>query len=83
MGVFTLTPIIDPNYPKYMDGQGDRGYREFFGKKPHPAPKAGDPPGQLYNMENDVREMKNVYAQHPELVQRMKDTLKKIKGEAL
>jgi len=34
-------------------------------------------------MENDVREMKNVYAQHPELVQRMKDTLKKIKGEAL
>jgi len=64
---------------KFIDGQGDCGYREFTSKRPHPAPKPGDPPGQLYNLEKDLGETTNLYTQYPEIVQQLKQLLEKIK----
>ena len=66
---------------KLLDGQGDCGYREFFSKRPHPAPKPGDPPAQLYNLEEDLGETNNLYKQHPEIVHRLKVGLEKIKAD--
>ena len=34
-------------------------------------PRPGDPKGQLYNLANDLGETKNLYAQEPEIVERM------------
>lgn len=66
---------------KLMLGQGDCGYREFFGKKPHPAPKPGDPPAQLYDVAADPAEKHNLYAKHPEIVHQLMLTLQKIQAE--
>ncbi len=66
----------------YIDGQGDCGYREFFSGKPFPEPKAGDPPGQLYNLDEDLGESNNLYTQHPEIVERLKQKLEEIKAGA-
>ena len=66
---------------KLMPGPGDCGYREFFGKKPHPAPKPGDPPAQLYDVAADPGEKNNLYAKHPEIVHALWLTLQKIKDQ--
>ena len=66
---------------KLMPGPGDCGYREFFGKKPHPAPKPGDPPAQLYDVVADPGEQNNLYTKHPEIVHALWLTLRKIKSE--
>ncbi len=66
---------------KLMPGPGDCGYREFFGKKPHPAPKPGDPPAQLYDVVADPGEQNNLYTKHPEIVHALWLTLEKIKSE--
>jgi hypothetical protein len=68
---------------KLLDGQGDCGYREYFSKRPHPAPKPGDPPAQLYNLEEDLGERNNLYAQRPEIAARLKQTLEDIKNRGL
>jgi arylsulfatase A len=65
---------------KLIDGQGDCGYGEFGAGHPVPEPKPGDPPMQLYNLEEDLGENNNLYNQHPEIVQRLKQTLKEIKA---
>lgn len=65
---------------KLIDGQGDCGYAEFFSKRPMPTPEPGDPPGQLYNLEVDLGETNNLYEEHPEIVQRMKQKLEEIKS---
>ena len=66
---------------KLIDGQGDCGYAHFRSGKPMPEPKPGDPPAQLYNLEEDLGESNNLYDQHPELVRRLQDLLQKLKHE--
>jgi arylsulfatase A len=48
---------------KFIEGQGYRGYGEFREKKPVPAPEPGDPPDQLYNLDEDLGENNNLYNQ--------------------
>ncbi len=43
--------------------------------------KEGGPPGQLYNLESDPSETRNVYAEHPDVVQRLSELLKKVQGD--
>ena len=66
---------------KLIDGQGNCGYGEFRRKQPWPAPQPGDPPAQLYNMEEDLGEANNLYLKHPRIVHRLKTTLEKIKAD--
>ncbi|MAZ27053.1 MAG: arylsulfatase [Cytophagaceae bacterium] len=40
--------------------------------------KEGAPPGQLYNLEVDLTENKNLYDQHPEIVEKMKKRIDEI-----
>ena len=42
-------------------------------------PKAGEPIGQLYNLENDIHEDHNLYDQYPEKVKELTELLEKIK----
>jgi arylsulfatase A len=41
-------------------------------KPTHSGPKDGDPPYELYDMRTDLAETTNVYAQHPDVVERLK-----------
>jgi len=66
---------------KLIDGQGNCGYAHARSGQPMPEPKAGDPPAQLYNLEEDLGESNNLYAQHPEIVHRLKLRLEKIKAD--
>lgn len=66
---------------KLMVGQGNCGYGEFFRKRPMPTPKPGDPPAQLYNVEENIAETNNLYTQHPEIVHRLMAGLEKIKAD--
>ena len=66
---------------KLLDGQGDCGFREHKSKGPWPEPKPGDPPAQLYNLDEDLGEHDNLYRKHPEIVHRMKVGLEKIKAD--
>jgi len=58
---------------KLIDGQGSGGYQK---SKPQP----GDPPAQLYDLEKDLGETANLYSQYPDIVQRLKQLLEKIKA---
>ena len=42
--------------------------------------KEGGPPGQLYNIESDPSETRNVYAEHPDVVKRLSALLKSIQN---
>lgn len=66
---------------KLIDGQGNCGYQEFRRKQPWPKPQAGDPPAQLYNVEDDLGEANNLYFTHPDIVHRLKATLERIKAD--
>jgi arylsulfatase A len=44
-------------------------------------PKPGEPPFELYDMDNDHRETSNVYGQHPDIVARLKARITKIVTE--
>ncbi len=66
---------------KLIDGQGNCGYGEFRAKQPVPTPKPGDPPAQLYNLEEDLGEANNLYLKHPDIVHRLKVGLEKIKAD--
>ena len=68
---------------KLIEGQGNRGYGESRAKNPVPAPKPGDPPAQLYNLEEDLGEANNLYNEHPEIVQRLKKALEDIQSANL
>ena len=65
---------------KLIDGQGNCGYGEFQRGVPWPAPKPGDPPMQLYNLDEDLGEMHNLYNQYPEVVEKLKRKLEEIKN---
>jgi arylsulfatase A-like enzyme len=66
---------------KYIEGQGDRGFMEFFSGKPYPEPKPNDPPAQLYDLDEDLGESNNLYNQYPEIVKMMKEKLEEIKNK--
>ena len=58
---------------KLIDGQGGGGYRD--GKS-----KPGDQP-QLYNLDRDLGETTDLYAEHPEVAKRLRQLLHTIKTE--
>ena len=76
----TLAMSIRDGKWKYLDhkGSGGNNYDRAgdWGMKPY-ALKDTDPdaPGQLYNLETDPGETKNLYSQHPEIVERLKRQL--------
>lgn len=53
---------------KFLDGKGSGGFSRVK-KVP------GAPPGQLYDLEKDLGETKNLYRQHPEVVKKLKALL--------
>ena len=63
---------------KYFDGQ------TIFGQNPFAVEKesldADLPPGQLYNIEEDIRETNNLYNDQTEIVEMMKQKLEEIIG---
>ena len=59
---------------KLIDGQGP-GSNQWDG------PQAGDPPGQLYDIEADRHEDNNIYNDHPETVEKLKALLEKYKQQ--
>jgi len=62
---------------KLIDGLGSGGFSKPSRIKPGP----GEPPGQLYNLANDVGETKNLYAQEPAIVKRLLKKLAEIRNE--
>lgn len=59
---------------KYIDGQGP-GSQQWDG------PQAGDPPAQLYDLEADSHEDRNLYREQPEVAQRLKELLERYKEQ--
>ena len=43
--------------------------------------KADAPPGQLYNLDEDISQAKNIYREHPEQVEKLTALMKKIVGK--
>ena len=64
---------------KFIDGRGSFGYAHNREREKGPDP--GDPKGQLYDLEKDIGERNNLYKQHPEIVQRLRQLLQTIKDE--
>ena len=62
---------------KLIDGLGSGG----FSRPQRVKPRQGDPPGQLYNLADDIGETKNRYAQEPAIVQRLLKKLANIREE--
>jgi hypothetical protein len=56
-----------------IDGLGSGG----FTNPQKIEPKAGEPRGQLYNLASDLGQERNVYAQHPEIVRRLRGVLER------
>jgi hypothetical protein len=63
---------------KYFDGQSDGGIFAFSKRKPKLKPDM--PPGQLYNLDEDIGETNNLYNQYPEVVKMLKRKLEEIKN---
>ena len=61
---------------KLIDGRGP-GSRNYGEWKSAP----GDPPGQLYDIAADIGERNNVYADHPEVVAKLKALLERYKEQ--
>ena len=61
---------------KFIDGQGP-GSGNYGAWQPAP----DDPPGQLYDMTQDISEQRNLYNEQPEVVARLKDLLEKYKQQ--
>jgi arylsulfatase A-like enzyme len=60
---------------KLITGLGSGGFSQPRRIKPGP----GDPPGQLYNLADDLGETNNLYADEPAIVQKLLAQLKKIR----
>jgi len=43
--------------------------------------KEGGPPGQLYHLESDPSETRNVYAEHPDVVRHLSELLEEVQGD--
>ncbi len=71
-------PLIHHSGSGYFairDGQWKLNFIRGSGGSLKPAlvePKSGEPPFELYDMKGDWRETTNVYAQHPDVVERLK-----------
>lgn len=57
-----------------------RGSGGFSQPKRLDPAKEGGPPGQLYNLETDPAETRNLYADHPEIVERLLKQLESLRG---
>ena len=60
---------------KLIEGLGSGGFSEP--RRPDGGP--GDPPGQLYDMEADPAESRNLWAERPEIVRQLRDTLERVR----
>ena len=60
---------------KLIAGLGSGGFSQPRRVKP----AAGDPPGQLYNLAEDLAETKNLYLKHPDIVRRLTRELARIR----
>ncbi len=56
---------------KYMEKPGSGGFSKVEIRR-------GDPPGQLYDLENDLAETRNLYAEIPEKVEELKALLRAV-----
>lgn len=61
---------------KFIDGLGSGGFSKPSIIRPGP----GDPTGQLYDLEADPFETHNFYAEHPEIVDRLRKKMRRIIG---
>jgi len=61
---------------KFIDGQGP-GSANYGDWQPAP----DDPPGQLYNLAEDISEQHNLCNDHPEVVERLKELLEKYRQQ--
>lgn len=59
---------------KLIDGHGSGG----FTRPGFRAPGPDEPPGQLYDLAHDLRETRNLYAQHPHIVHQLTALMKRI-----
>jgi arylsulfatase A-like enzyme len=64
---------------KLILGQGGGGH---YANEAEPlAPDSSEPPGQLYDLQEDIGEARNLYSKHPEIVERLTLQLKKIQDD--
>ena len=66
---------------KLIQGQGGGGYYPQSKTDSREAPVSSEPPGQLYNLADDLGETKNLYVEKPEVVARLTLQLERIKRE--
>ncbi len=64
---------------KYIDALGSGGFSEPRKVKPGP----GDPKGQLYDLGKDPGEERNVYADHPDVVERLRAEMQRVVDQNL
>jgi arylsulfatase A-like enzyme len=62
---------------KWIDGLGSGGFSAPRTEKPQP----GGPAGQLYNLADDPQEQKNLYADKPEMVAKLKTLLQQYRDK--
>ena len=62
---------------KLIEGHGQG---TWYAKPRPPAP--GEPPGRLYNLEDDPGETKNLWQEHPEVVKRLMILLDKYRKQS-
>ncbi|MFH1613741.1 MAG: arylsulfatase [Planctomycetota bacterium] len=62
---------------KLIIGGGSGGFSEPV----HIEPKPGEPEGQLYDLDEDICESKNLYNQHPDIVKNLTELLDKYSKE--
>ncbi len=62
---------------KLILGRGSGGFSRPRSYKPKP----GEPKGQLYNLEDDPAESRNLWSKHPEIVERLTNLLEKYKQQ--
>ena len=64
---------------KYIPWLGSGG---FLTKPARIDPATGDPPAQLYNLDSDPGEMKNLYAEHPEMAGKLSKLLQGMRASS-
>ena len=70
------TPTIRSGPWKLIEGLGSGG----FSKPRKVTPASGGPIGQLYHLDNDLGETRNLYQERPEVVARLKKELARIRS---
>lgn len=64
---------------KLIEGLGSGGFTKPSRVRPGPA----DPPGQLYNLQEDQAEQKNLYQDHPDIVAALQAQLRQIQSSPM